>query len=274
MDIQYRHNGADGGNIFRGISSAAKGLAASTEPPSSKAHVMKKMKPGMKIVSIEDTPELNLPHPHWIPEVARTPISDEKKASEVSLFDLLKGSLRQRPDYIIVGEVRGKEAYVLFQQMAVGHPGLSTLHADNMSKLIDRLTSPPILLPPNLIQNLDAVIFLKRVKKGRKYIRRVNTVSEVVGFDRINKLPVTNEIIKWSPKTDTFEVVNKSFLLKRIADSTDMDQKGIGEEIEKRAKILQWLVDNDIKDYKKVGKVFNSFYTDPESLLGKIGGSE
>ena len=112
------------------------------------------IKPELKIVSIEDTAELVLPHTHWVPSVARLPMSEMggKKIGEVDLFDLLKESLRQRPDYLIVGEVRGKEAYVLFQQIATGHSSLSTIHADSMERLVDRLTTPPISLPANLIE--------------------------------------------------------------------------------------------------------------------------
>ena len=98
------------------------------------------IKPSLKIVSIEDTPELRLPHPHWIPEVARTPLSIEGTIGEVSLFDLLKASLRQRPDYIVMGEVRGKEAFVLFQQMATGHPSLATIHAASINQLVDSIS--------------------------------------------------------------------------------------------------------------------------------------
>src|SRR3989338_7955806 len=96
------------------------------------------IRPTLKVVSIEDTPELRLPLPHWVPHVARSAISVKGKTGEVTLFDLLKSSLRQRPDYIIVGEVRGKEAFVLFQQIATGHSGLATIHAASISQLIDR----------------------------------------------------------------------------------------------------------------------------------------
>ena len=124
------------------------------------------IRPEMKIVSIEDTAELRLPHPHWVPHVARVPISTEegKRKGEVDLFDLLKESLRQRPDYVIVGEVRGKEAYVLFQQMAMGHPSLATIHADTLEKLTNRLITPPISLPPSLLESLDLIIFLTKMK--------------------------------------------------------------------------------------------------------------
>lgn len=225
------------------------------------------IKPQMKIVSIEDTSELRLPHSHWISEVARTPISEEGK---VDMFELLRESLRQRPDYIIVGEVRGKEAYVLFQQMAVGHPGLSTMHAENFSKLIDRLTSPPINLPANLIQNLDVIVFLKRVKSGRKYMRRAQTTLEVIGYDKKNNNPITNDIFVWEPKHDRFRIVNESMLLKKIADSSGLDAKTIQGEIRKRAKVIEFMVRNNIRDYRNIGMIINSFYSSPERLLERI----
>ena len=223
------------------------------------------IKPQMKIVSIEDTSELRLPHFHWVPEVARTPISEEGK---IDLFELLRESLRKRPDYIILGEVRGKEAYVLFQQMAIGHPGLSTMHSENMDKLIDRLTTPPINLPANLIQNLDVVIFLKRIKKGRKYFRRVSSVFEILGFDKGK--PIVNEVFSWEAKTDSYKIVNNSVLLKKIADHTVLTDKGIQEEIMKRAAILKFLSKQNVRDYRKIGKVFNIFYSSPESLMERI----
>lgn len=225
------------------------------------------IKPQMKIISIEDTAELKLPHSHWVPEVARTPISEEGK---VDMFELLRESLRQRPDYIIVGEVRGKEVYVLFQQMAVGHPGLSTIHAESFNKLLDRLTSPPIELPVNLIQSLDAVLFVKRVKKDRKYIRRINSVTEIVGFDENTKKPVINELFKWNPKTDTFPCKG-SHVLEKISDNTGMAANEIKEDIRRKAVVIEWMRNSNIRDYRKIGAIINLFYTSPDFLLERIG---
>jgi flagellar protein FlaI len=225
------------------------------------------IKPQMKIVSIEDTAELRLSHPHWVPEVARTPISEEGK---VDMFELLRESLRQRPDYIIVGEVRGKEAYVLFQQMAVGHAGLSTMHAENFTKLIDRLVSPPINLPANLIQNLDLIIFMKRVRKGRKYHRRINSIIEVVGYDAETKNPIINEIMTWDPKDDKIKIINKSYLLKKIADMTNMTESEVHEDITHKANVLKWVREHNITDYRKISSIINLYYTSPDFLLGKI----
>jgi flagellar protein FlaI len=226
------------------------------------------IKPQLKIVSIEDTAELKIPHAHWIPEVARTPIAEEGK---VDMFELLRESLRQRPDYIIVGEVRGQEAYVLFQQMATGHPGLSTIHAENFPKLMDRLTSPPISLPPSLIQNLDAIIFVKRVKRGRRYVRKIFQSIEVIGYNSREQKPLVNEMFRWISPSDSFKIMNQSGLLKKIADSTGMTSEEIGEELKKRVSVLRWLLDQKITDYKKVASVINLFYMSPDFLLERIG---
>lgn len=226
------------------------------------------IKPQMKIISIEDTAELRLPHPHWVSEVARTPISEEGK---VDMFELLRESLRQRPDYIVVGEVRGKEAYVLFQQIAVGHPGLSTIHADNFSKLLDRLTTQPINLPPNLVENLDLIIFLKRMRRGNRYIRKVSEAIEVVGFDKKTNSPLINEIFKWSAKKDEFMSFNKSVFLKKISVQSGMTDAEVIEELEKRARVIRWMVNQKITDYKKIGMVLNLFYTAPDALFSRIG---
>ncbi len=226
------------------------------------------IKPTMKIVSIEDTAELRLPHPHWIPEVARTAISEK---GAVDMFELLRESLRQRPDYIIVGEVRGREAYVLFQQMAVGHPGLSTIHAENMPKLVDRLTTQPISLAPSLLQNLDIVIFLKRIKRGTRYVRKVSNVFEVVGFNKSSGYPKVNHIFKWNSKDDSFESVGKSMLLRKVAELTAMTDSEIGDSVEKRSRVLEWMLEQNIRDYIKVGKVLSLFYSSQDALLERIG---
>ncbi|MFC2142773.1 type II/IV secretion system ATPase subunit [Candidatus Aenigmatarchaeota archaeon] len=231
------------------------------------------IKPQMKIVSIEDTAELRLPHSHWIPEVARSAVSDETGKGNVDMFDLLRESLRQRPDHIIVGEVRGKEAYVLFQQMAVGHPGISTIHAESFPKLIDRLTTQPINLTASLIQNLDIIIFTKRIKKGNKYVRRINNILEVLGYDRKTKYPKVNQLFKWSPKTDSIDAVGNSVLMKKVSELLNKNDNEIKEEIIKRSKVLEWMVANNVRDYVKIGKILNMFYNSSEMLMERIEAS-
>ncbi|MBI3190996.1 type II/IV secretion system ATPase subunit [archaeon] len=227
------------------------------------------IKPQMKIVSIEDTAELKLPHSHWVPEVARTAISEEGK---VDMFELLKESLRQRPDYIIVGEVRGREAYVLFQQLAVGHAGLATIHADNFPKLMDRLTTQPIALPPNIIENLDIILFVRRVKRGRIYSRRISEIVEILGYDKKRRIPIVNDVVKWNPNNDTYTITNKSVILGKIAESIGMSEPDVKKELINKAKVLKWTMEHNVTDYKKFASIINLYYLSPDFLLSKIGG--
>jgi flagellar protein FlaI len=232
------------------------------------------IRPEQKIVSIEDTPELKLPHPHWVPHVARTAIGTEfgRKPGEIDLFDLLKESLRQRPDYIIVGEVRGKEAYVLFQEMATGHPSLATIHAENVPKLLDRLTTPPISLPSSLVASVDVIIFLMLTRHRNKQVRRVTEILEVVGTDEKTRTPIFNRLFKWNPITDSFDVCGKSVLLKKISESTGLSEKEIKEELERRMLVLDWLQKNNVLEYEDFCRVVNSYYKDPSRLLNAIKG--
>jgi len=230
------------------------------------------IKPELKVVTIEDTAELRLPHPHWVPSVARQPITEieGKKIGEVDLFDLLRESLRQRPDYLIVGEVRGREAYVLFQQIATGHASLSTIHADSMERLIDRLTTPPISLPASLIEALDVVIFLVRVKYGNSYVRRISNVFEILGFDREKNFPIFNEVFRWEPKTDTYEEVKPSIVLKKIGDQYGLSEAYLRNELANRMKVLKWMYDKDILNFNDFGRVVKIYYSRPEELLRAI----
>lgn len=232
------------------------------------------VKPEKKICSIEDTPELKLPHSHWVPHVARVPMAVEgtRKIGEVDLFDLLKESLRQRPDYIVVGEVRGKEAFVLFQEMATGHASLATIHAENTPKLIDRLTTPPISLPAALLASLDLIVFLLRVRHKERHVRRVNEVLEVVGVDLKTKRPITNRVFKWNALTDKFDICGKSILLKKISESTGLTEQQIKDELERRMFVLNWMKERNIADYRDVFNVFNVYYTYPERVLSVIKG--
>jgi flagellar protein FlaI len=232
------------------------------------------IRPEEKIVSIEDTPELKLPHPHWIPHVARTAIGTEfgRKQGEVDLFDLLKESLRQRPDYIIVGEVRGREAYVLFQEMATGHPSLATIHAENVQKLLDRLTTPPISLPPSLVASADVIVFMLLVRHRGKQVRRVIEVLEVAGLDEKTRLPIFNQIFKWNPISDSFDVCGKSFILKKISEITGLNEKEIKEEMERRMLLLDWMQKNNILEYEDFCQIMNAYHKNPTQVLGAIKG--
>ncbi|MCK5474003.1 MAG: type II/IV secretion system ATPase subunit [Candidatus Aenigmarchaeota archaeon] len=235
------------------------------------------IKQDLKIISIEDTPELRLPHPHWVPEVSRSGFGitgSGKRIGEVSMFDLLKGSLRQRPDYIIVGEVRGEEAYVLFQQMATGHAGLSTIHADSIEKVIDRLTTKPINLPASLLETLDLVVFTNRIKYKNKYIRRVMAIQEIGDYDSEKKKINSSRIFKWKSNTDKFEPDEKSDFLGKITEKTGMTAEDIKDEINNRMIVLKWMHKNNITKYTEVDQILSSYSADKERFLEKINYNE
>jgi flagellar protein FlaI len=232
------------------------------------------IRPGQKIVSIEDTGELKLPHLHWIPHVARTSITTEagKARGEIDLFDLLKESLRQRPDYIIVGEVRGKEAYILFQQMATGHPSLATIHADSLSKLTDRLTTPPISLPGSLIESLDMIVFLSRMKYRGKNVKKLKSVYEISGFDFEKSKVKTKKIFEWDAETDQIKTTSDSITLKRIIEKTGMTEKEVVEELKRRMLVLYWFQEKNILNYRDVSQVISLYYSYPERVIDIISG--
>jgi len=226
------------------------------------------IRPSMKVVSIEDTPELRLPLPHWVPHVARTPISIEGEVGEVSLFDLLKSSLRQRPDYIIVGEVRGKEAYVLFQQIATGHSGLATIHAASFPQLLDRLTTPPISLPATLLENINVMVFLVISRLKGKSIRRADKIVEVAGVK--NDKIVTNDVFHWQPSGDTFEIKEKSIVLRTLSKRLGLKEDVIKSELIRRKQILEWMLKKKIFDFKEVARVIETYYSNPEKVMNFV----
>ena len=229
------------------------------------------IRPDKKIVSIEDTPELRLPHDHWVPEVSRSGFgSSAEEGGQVTMDNLLKESLRQRPEYIIVGEVRGAEAYILFQQMATGHTGLSTIHADSLEMLMDRLTTEPINLSPSLIETLDMIMVIARIRRGGTYIRRIMGLFEVRGYDKRKGID-SNQVFGWDPQDDEYFVKNNSLLLKDIADQSGMDYDDIRQELKNRQHVLNWMQDQQIKHYRKVGDIISRYYADRKSVLEKVG---
>jgi flagellar protein FlaI len=232
------------------------------------------IKPEAKIVSIEDVRELRLTHEHWIPGLARPgfgiPLPTGEKYGSVNLFDLLKEAFRQNPDYVVVGEVRGQEAYVLFQGIASGHASLSTFHAGSVADVVKRLISPPIELPPVLLEGLDAVIVMTFAKEKGGAARRIKEVEEIIGVDEKGNVK-TNVVYRWNPASDTFEKVNESYRLKKIASYLGISYENVLEDIERRKKFLRWLHSQGIKDYLDVTKYINEFYKNPEKFKEIVG---
>lgn len=235
------------------------------------------IKPEVKIVSIEDTAEINVPHQNWIPAVTRAgfgPItSTGKRMGEVDMFDLLKASLRQRPDYIIVGEVRGREAYTLFQAIATGHAAMGTIHADSPQGVVHRLESEPINCPRILIKNLDIIMLQARVRLRGKITRRITDIVEVVDLDPSTKEVITNTIYEWNPFEDNFRFTGRSYLLERLEKEKGMSMEEILKEIERRKQIINWMHSNQIRFYKDVAEIIAEYYKDPDTVMAKIEGT-
>jgi archaeal flagellar protein FlaI len=222
------------------------------------------IEPNLKIVSIEDTAELQIPHINWLPQVTRSGFG-ASGYGEVNMYDLLTASLRQRPDYLIVGEVRGKEASVLFHAMSTGHPGLSTIHADTVTAVVDRLTTRPISLSASLLQNLDLIIFLEKTRRGDKLVRRISKVIEIEGYNSEKNQLKTNTVFEWDPSKDIFKVKD-SYVLKTIGDHAGWSMDEIHKEIMRRAKILTWMQKNNIYNFDTVASLIHMYYINPQQL--------
>ncbi len=227
------------------------------------------IKPDLKVVSIEDTPELNLPHENWIPATTRTHFGLSTENSDVTLFDLLKASLRQRPDYIIVGEIRGTEAYTLFQAVSTGHLGMSTVHAESVESCVYRLESAPMNIPRTLIAGVDIILVQKRVEINGKPVRKTVATSEIVGLDPRSGEILTNEVYKWNPAEDIFDFTGRSYIIEKIADKTGITPEQAAEEIQRRAKVLHWMVKTQKRNYKDVSNLIRSYLESPELVLAE-----
>ena len=228
------------------------------------------IKPEMKIVSVEDTQEINLPHENWIPSVVRAGFKvDDKRSSTITLFDLLKAAVRQRPDYIIVGEVRGEEAYTLFQAMATGHLGMSTIHAESAEAVVKRLESAPMNIPKPLIAMTNVILVMERTEVNGKPARRVRTASELKGFDPKTGEILTEEVFKWNPKFDKFSSSGDSALLEKHMDKMGLNEEDIKREFKARKTVLEWMVKQGIRHQRDVAKVIREYYANPSRVYQK-----
>jgi len=220
--------------------------------------------PQQKIVSIEDTQELNLSHENWIPAVSRQSFSGTSMA-EITQFDLLRAALRQRPDIIIVGETRGREAYTLFQAMATGHGGFSSIHADSVAATLNRLTSAPMDIPRVLIgYTLDAILLQLKLNIGGRSVRRVLQISEIAGLDEKTGEILLNDVFNWNPSTDRHVYSGRSILFNKIGERYGQSPDQIAYELNKRKTTLDWMLKNDIHTHKEVNATIMEFYADPE----------
>jgi archaeal flagellar protein FlaI len=224
------------------------------------------IEPGEKIVSVEDTPELNLPHENWIQSVTR----GVGTAGEITMFDLLKASLRQRPDVLIVGEVRGEEAYTLLQSIATGHGGLGTIHADSVEATINRLTTEPMNIPRSLVgTTLDCIVMQLKIRLADRSVRRVVAVTEVVGHDPRTDEIVLNDAFKWDPVVDRFSFTGRSKLFDKITQKFGTRPEEIRRDIDGRKVFLDWLVAKNIRGHAEVSNQVREFYAGPYAVINK-----
>ena len=230
----------------------------------------------MKVVSIEETRELNLPHPNWIPGLTRQGFGGEaveaggKRAGEVSMYDLLRAALRERPEYIIVGEIRGPEAYVLFQAMSTGHTTYSTIHADSVPSLVHRLENKPIDIPRVMIPALDAISIQIQTRIGGRRVRRVKQVVEIIGLDPHTTELLTNEVFRWIPATDEFEFSGKSYVLEKIMVKANISKQQIMQELMNRREVLEWLVEKNLRKHPDVAKLISEYYLRAEQVMSRV----
>jgi len=214
--------------------------------------------PNARIVSIEDTREIKLYHPNWIPSVVKY---SSDKNREIDMFELLRMSFRQRPDYVIVGEVRGEEAYVMFQGMASGHSSLSTMHAESTRSLISRLTTPPINLSPALIELLNVVVIMQHDNFLGTNLRRIKEVNEIINYNRFNIL------YKWTPFKREYLENPKKYLFRLIENDYGIKYKEIYEEYVTRVKLLYRLSELNISDFQTFSKIVQMYYYNKENIL-------
>ncbi|RLE51611.1 MAG: flagellar protein FlaI [Candidatus Methanomethylicota archaeon] len=233
------------------------------------------IKPTAKIVSIEDTPEVTMPHENWVPEITRETGSE---GSSVTMFDLLKAALRQRPNYIIVGEIRGREGNIAFQAMQTGHPVLSTFHAASVERLIQRITSYPIEVPKTHIDNLNVVLIQSAVYDASGMLkRRVLSVNEIMGYDLVANTTIYLPIFTWDSVTDKFlfRGMGSSYLLEeKVAVRRGIPKrelKRIYDELDKRARFLELLVKNKVFNYYDVwNHIVETYFSGLDEVMAKL----
>lgn len=232
------------------------------------------MKPGSKIITIEETAELNLSAENWVSLIARQSYGlGGGNVGEVSLFDLVKATLRHRPDVLIVGEVRGQEAYVLFQALATGHGGMCTMHAENLDSAVKRLTQKPMDISPAYVPLMNLVLSIQRVHltKGteKKAYRRVMNSNEIADYEDYRM------IFSWDPvKDEHVSSFDKSVMLSSISEKQGVAKKDLIEEIGRRKDVLHWMRERNIRSYKDVAAIIAEYYARPKQIYEKVVSGE
>ena len=230
--------------------------------------------PGAKVVTMEDTREINLPHENWIPGTTRSGVGergpDGKAAGEIDMYDLVRAALRQRPNYIIVGEVRGKETYTMFQAMATGHTTFSTMHADSVKGMVNRLENPPINCPRILLTALRNVIIQTHARVGMGMVRRIKQLIEIVGFEPETNELISNTVYEWDQASDKFIFKGHSFLFDKIMEMKNLTHEELTQEFERRVDIVKYMVAKDIADHREIWGLIREYYKDPKATAEMV----
>ncbi|WP_460123056.1 type II/IV secretion system ATPase subunit [Stetteria hydrogenophila] len=237
------------------------------------------LRPTIKVVTVEDTPELKLPLENWVQLVSRPSYGlGAEKIGEITLYDLIKVSLRYRPDVIIVGEVRGEEAYVLFQAIATGHGGLTTLHAEHVDAAVKRLTSPPMNIPQSYIPLVNFVAAIKRVRLYNpdgtyRIARRVTDVWEIKEYGDYRL------VAKWDPaERKHYIYLEESTVMRSIAEQVGKDLDWVLEEVSRRSRYIKWMTAKGVTKIDEVYRWINEYYTNPakayEKATRELGAAE
>ena len=224
--------------------------------------------PQAKVISIEDTRELTLFHDNWIASVTRESIAEG--GTVIDMFTLLKAAMRQRPEYILVGEVRGHEAQTLFQAMNTGHTTFSTMHAGSVDAAIHRLENEPLNVPRNMLQALNILSIQKQIQIGVDRVRRSDEIVEIAGIDPATGNIMVNTVYEYEPLSDTFGYTGRSQVLGDIATLNGWSREVLVEEMERRKLVLNSIKEQDLRDYINFTKIIQAYFIDKERVLTNI----
>nr|WP_319377278.1 type II/IV secretion system ATPase subunit [uncultured Methanoregula sp.] len=225
--------------------------------------------PVAKVVSIEDTREITLFHDNWIASVTREALTEGGNA--INMFDLLRSAMRQRPEYIIVGEVRGPEAQTLFQAMNTGHTTFSTMHAGTVDAAIHRLESEPLNVPRNMMQALNIISVQALIFRGVERVRRVQEIVEITGIDPSTGNLQVNNVFLYDPVKDVFSYTGRSQVYSDIADRRGWTKDQLESEVSLRKSVLSAMRQQEITDYISVASLFHAYNIDAKGVLANIG---
>jgi flagellar protein FlaI len=222
--------------------------------------------PRAKVLTIEDTRELTLYHDNWLSSVTRTRLHE---GADIDMYDLLRSALRHRPEFIIVGEVRGAEAVTLFQAMNTGHTTFSTMHADSVETVINRLENEPINVPRAMVQSLDLLCVQTLTRFDGERVRRSKGIGEIGSIDqRTGELDYSNAFA-WDAETDSFDRYD-STLLDEIRSDRGWSQTQLRREVRNRERFLRFLSERGVNDYRKFTALVNEYYVHPDRVMRRV----